>query len=110
MNPEVTNLFEDVKDGLTILRMLDKISPGIVSWPKVNQNPTNKFKKVENCNYAIVLAKQLKFSLVGIGGSDFVDGNRKLTLCTCHPAVTPFVCWRLLSDADRYRLILFACV
>jgi len=37
-------------------------------------------KKVENCNYAVVLGKQMKFSLVGVGGSDIVDGNQTLTL------------------------------
>ena len=41
---------------------------------------TSKFKKVENCNYVIVLGKSLKFSLVGIQGSDLVDGIKKLTL------------------------------
>jgi len=35
---------------------------------------------VENCNYAIVLGKQMKFSLVGVGGTDLVDGNQTLTL------------------------------
>lgn len=54
---------------------------GIVDWSKVNlKKPLNKFKQVENCNYAIVLGKQLKFSLVGIAGSDINAANKKLTL------------------------------
>jgi len=81
VEPFVANLFEDLRDGLVILRVMDKVSPGIVDWSKVNQKePLNKFKKVENCNYAVVLGKQLKFSLVGIGGQDIVDGNKNLTL------------------------------
>jgi len=81
IDPVVNNLFEDLRDGLVLLRVMDKVSPGIVDWRKVNQkHPLNKFKKVENCNYAVVLGKQLKFSLVGIGGSDIVDGNKTLTL------------------------------
>ena len=36
-------------------------------------------KKLENCNYAIDIAHQLKFSLVGVGGKDIFDGS-KLTL------------------------------
>jgi plastin-1 len=56
------------------------VQPGIVSWRKVNLNPKNKFKKVANCNYAVVLGKQMKFSLVGIGGVDVLDGNKKLIL------------------------------
>lgn len=38
------------------------------------------FKKVENCNQAIKLGKQLKFSLVNIAGNDIVQGNKKLIL------------------------------
>jgi hypothetical protein len=33
-----------------------------------------------NCNYAVDLGKQLRFSLVGIQGKDIYDGNRTLTL------------------------------
>lgn len=36
-------------------------------------------KKLENCNYAVDLGKQMGFSVVGIGGKDIFDGN-KLTL------------------------------
>ena len=34
----------------------------------------------ENCNYAVELGKQCKFSLVGIAGKDIYDGNETLTL------------------------------
>lgn len=37
-------------------------------------------EKLENCNYAVDLGKQLKFSLVGIAGQDISDGNATLTL------------------------------
>ncbi len=38
------------------------------------------FNKLENCNDGVKLGKELKFSMVGIGGKDFVDGNKKLIL------------------------------
>ncbi|ETV98398.1 hypothetical protein H310_09086 [Aphanomyces invadans] len=76
----VNHLYSDLKDGLVILHLLDKTEPGVVSWPKANVQPTNKFKKVENCNYCVVLGKQLKFSLVNVGGVDIADGNKKLVL------------------------------
>eukprot|EP00455_Lapot_gusevi_P056718 TRINITY_DN949_c0_g1_i1.p1 TRINITY_DN949_c0_g1~~TRINITY_DN949_c0_g1_i1.p1 ORF type:complete len:640 (+),score=335.88 TRINITY_DN949_c0_g1_i1:74-1921(+) len=93
-NLYINSLFEDCKDGLALLKVIDHIEPGIVAWNKVEMNPNNKFKKVANCNYAVVLGKQLKLSLVGIGGSDIVDGNRKLLL-----ALT----WQLM----RYHTIKF---
>jgi len=37
-------------------------------------------EKLENCNYAVELGRQLKFSLVGIAGQDLNDGNATLTL------------------------------
>jgi len=78
----VNSLFEDVKDGLALLKVIDKVQPGLVSWKQVEMNPNNKFKKVANNNYAVVLGKtkELNLSLVGIGGSDIVDGNKKLIL------------------------------
>ena len=38
-------------------------------------------KRLENCNYAVELAQQVGFSVVGIGGKDLYDGS-KLTLGT----------------------------
>ncbi len=43
-------------------------------------NPAGIYKKIENCNYAVELGKELQFSLVGIAGKDIVDGNLKLSL------------------------------
>lgn len=83
IDPFVNNLFSDLRDGLVILRVMDKVHPGSVDWSKVNQKePINKFKKIENCNYAVDLGKAdpFKFSLVGIGGKDLFDGNKTLTL------------------------------
>jgi len=76
----VNNLFEDVRDGVVLLRVMDKVQPGIVSWSKVNMQPKNRFKKVENCNYCVVLAKSMRFSVVNVGGVDLMDGNRTLIL------------------------------
>lgn len=76
----INDLFEDCKDGLVLLKVLDHIEPGIVAWNKVEKNPNNKFKRIANANLAVLYGKQLKFSLVGIGGTDIVDGNKKLVL------------------------------
>lgn len=81
VDPFVNNLFEDLKDGWVLSCAFDKIQPGIVDWKKVNKPPlTSRFKMVENNNYVIVLGKSIKFTLVGIQGSDLVDGVKILTL------------------------------
>jgi len=84
VNPFVNNLYQDLKDGLVLLQLFDKVQPGIVDWDKVNKKPFKKMggnmKKLENCNYAVELAQKLKFSVVGIDGKDLNDGNKTLTL------------------------------
>lgn len=76
----INNLYEDCADGVKLLKVIDAVEPGIVYWKNVYKKPKNKFKKLANCNYAVVLGKQMKFSLVGIGGEDIVNRNKKLLL------------------------------
>ncbi|TDH74323.1 hypothetical protein CCR75_003050 [Bremia lactucae] len=76
----VNHLYADLSDGMKLLKVLDKIQKGIVAWNKVNMVAPNKFKQVENCNYCVVLGKQLKFSLVNVGGADIFEGAKKMIL------------------------------
>ena len=78
----IQNLFEDCRDGLALLKTLDRIEPGCVNWKnrKINKRPKNKYHRVENCDMCVKIGKVLKFSLVGIGGGDLERGNHKLTL------------------------------
>uniref|UniRef100_A0A1A9W693 Fimbrin n=1 Tax=Glossina brevipalpis TaxID=37001 RepID=A0A1A9W693_9MUSC len=83
VSPHVNWLYSDLADGLVIFQLFDIIRPGIVNWNRVHKrfSPLRKFmEKLENCNYAVELGKQLKFSLVGIAGQDLNDGNATLTL------------------------------
>ncbi|CAN4102662.1 unnamed protein product [Withania somnifera] len=77
----VNNLFEDVRNGWVLLEVLDKVSPGSVNWKHATKPPIKMpFRKVENCNQVVRIGKQLKLSLVNVGGNDFVQGNKKLIL------------------------------
>ncbi|KAI3754107.1 hypothetical protein L2E82_26254 [Cichorium intybus] len=77
----VNNLFEDVRNGWTLLEVLDKVSVGSVNWKHATKPPIKMpFRKVENCNQVVRIGKQLKFSLVNVAGNDFVQGNKKLIL------------------------------
>lgn len=109
VEPGVFNLFENLRDGLAILQAFDKILPGSVIWRRVNkpkggaapavesyptgddeeeveigvtpnQSNLSRFKQVENTNYAIELGKQNGMHLVGVQGSDIVDGSKTLVL------------------------------
>lgn len=77
----VNNVFEDVRNGWVLLEVLDKVSPGSVNWKHASKPPIKMpFRKVENCNQVIKIGRQMKFSLVNVGGNDFVQGNKKLIL------------------------------
>ena len=83
VDPPVVSLFEDLKDGLVLLQAYDKVLPGSVSWKHVNKKnngEVSRFKALENTNYGVEIGKANGFSLVGIEGSDIVDGNKLLTL------------------------------
>jgi len=83
VSPYVNWLYSDLADGLIIFQLYDIIQPGIVNWSRVHKkfSKLRKFmEKLENCNYAVDLGKEIKFSLVGIAGQDLSDGNQTLTL------------------------------
>jgi plastin-1 len=78
----INNLFEELQDGYIILLLEDTVQPGVVSWKRVNkgEKAKSRFKKVENCNYAVDIAKEIGLSVVNIGGLDLVDKKTKLML------------------------------
>ena len=80
--PEVyiNNLYEESKNGLLMLQILDKVKPGIVNWKIVDKKVKNPFNAVVNCQEVVDAAKKAKFSIVGIGGQDIKEGNKKYIL------------------------------
>lgn len=83
VNPYVNWLYSDLANGLIIFQLYEIIHSGIVDWKKVVKTFSKlkgMMEQIENCNYAVELGKQLKFSLVGIQGKDIYDGSQTLTL------------------------------
>lgn len=97
----INNLFYDLQDGVNLLRVFDKVVPGCVNWKRVNKNPTMVFKKVENCNYAVAIARDdFKFSVVNIGGTDICDGKKKLILAVIWQTMRKYTL-QVLADIAR---------
>ena len=71
-------------DGLLLLRTLEFLAKPkkSVVWKKVEMKPNHKIKCISNLAYAVDVARKdpFNFSLVGVGGNDLFEGNRKLTL------------------------------
>jgi len=82
LGEDCNNLIEDLRDGVILLKLFDKVSPGIVNWKKVSMKPKNKYQAIENTNYCVDLANQLKFNTVNVGGLDIYDKNKKIILGT----------------------------
>ena len=82
----MNHLCEEVKNGVILLKIIDKIQPGVVNWKIVEKTPNNPFKITVNCNEVIESCKKLcqklnvKPQIIGIGGGDIRDGNKKSIL------------------------------
>jgi len=73
----ITNLYEEARDGLVLLKVIDKIQPGSVDWKKVALKPKNVFEKAQNCDEAISACNKIKIKLVGLGAKDIAEGHKK---------------------------------
>ena len=62
----VNSLFEECKEGMLLLQVMDHVSPGCVDWTKVEKKAgKNQIKRTMNCstavNSAIKYQANLKF-------------------------------------------------
>eukprot|EP01089_Gocevia_fonbrunei_P001100 TRINITY_DN11049_c0_g1_i1.p1 TRINITY_DN11049_c0_g1~~TRINITY_DN11049_c0_g1_i1.p1 ORF type:complete len:277 (-),score=32.71 TRINITY_DN11049_c0_g1_i1:25-855(-) len=78
------NLFRALKDGKLFLQLLDTVAPGCVDQKKLKSTPTSLFLKVELCNHVIDVARKIGMRIIGFGGKDIVDGNRRFLLALTH--------------------------
>jgi plastin-3 len=110
VSPFVNNLYSDLTNGLIIFQLFDIIRPKCVDWSRVH-NKFNKLKvmmeKIENCNYAVQLGKDSKFSLVGIDGKDLYDGNPTLTLALVWQLMRAYTLVMLskLASSDGHPMV-----
>ncbi|XP_041668729.1 plastin-1 [Cheilinus undulatus] len=101
VSPYVNYLYSDLIDGLIILQLYEKVNVP-VNWKRVNMPPYpylgSNMKKLENCNYAVELGKNVAhFSLVGIGGENINEGSAMHTLALLWQLMRRYTV-RVLSD------------
>ena len=61
-------MYEEIRDGIILLKIIHKIDPTVVNWKTVEKIPNNKFKKGINCGHAVECCKKLGLKMPGIGG------------------------------------------
>merc|ERR1712226_115294 len=84
IKPQINYLYSDLQNGVALLKIEDRIQPGVINWKRVNMPPYKAFgglmKRTENCTYAVDTAPQLGVRVIGMRGHDICEGNRLLTL------------------------------
>lgn len=83
--PQLQFLYPPLSGGVVILKIEDAIEIGCVDWKRVNKTDTYKRigglqRKLENCNYAIEVARVLGCKIIGIDGANISDGHQMFIL------------------------------
>lgn len=73
----IEDLFEEIRDGLVILRVCHRIEESSVDWSKPKMTIKNMFDKDHNCNLAIESMTALGVKCIGVGAQDIRDGHKK---------------------------------
>jgi len=76
----LSDLYSGIGADLNLLKVMDKVRPGVVDWKVVNKNTSNRFKLLENMSYALKLAKEMDLVVVNMGAQDILEKNKKLIL------------------------------
>ena len=75
---KINNLYQESRTGILLLKILDKIKPGVVNWKIVEfKNFKNPFKVGVNCQEAIDASKRSGLKIVRIGNKDIQEGRKK---------------------------------
>jgi len=76
----ISNLYEDLANGVMILKLEMIIQPGCINKNSIKDPPKNNYEVLENCNLAITVAKKLNLQIINIGADDIKKGSPKLVL------------------------------
>ena len=74
---KVNNLYEECRNAILLLKMIDKIKPGTVNWKKVELKAKNPFKIGVNCQEVIEASKRSGYNIISIGNKDIQEGKKK---------------------------------
>jgi Ca2+-binding EF-hand superfamily protein len=75
----IDDLYEDLKDGIRLISLLQIICREKVCR-KFNKKPRMRIQKMENLNFAFAFMQKKNVNVTNIGSSDILDGNNKLVL------------------------------
>jgi hypothetical protein len=83
---DVTDLYDDVKTGILLCKVADKIHPGCVNWKAVRDPPKNIYDCQGNNGEFIRASKDkdngLALKMIAIGGDNLAKGTKLDTLAS----------------------------
>ena len=100
----VNELFTGLQSGKELLKIMDKIQPGLVRWKEVSAK-TTRFATIGNCNLAVEAGRKLGLVLVNIGGTDICDKNKKLILAVTWQLMRRYTCDMLAALSGTGELV-----
>ena len=74
-SPHSEDLFAKVKDGLILIKLINKAKPGTIKLNRASVEPSNRFQINENLNLVISGAHSMGLKAVNIGAQDIADGR-----------------------------------
>ena len=76
----VNNLYQDLKDGFVLCKVIHRINDKVVEWNRLEKNPDIIFKRTINCQVAMDAARKLGVQMLGIGAHDIATGHKQFIL------------------------------
>ena len=73
--PPGRDVLDEARAGVLLLKLVERLRPGLVDWSRVARQPRNVFERVANCGVVLELAPRLGIRAVGIGPSDLAQAS-----------------------------------
>ncbi|KAL2319467.1 hypothetical protein Fmac_028436 [Flemingia macrophylla] len=97
IDPSTNELFEIVKDGVLLCKLINVAVPGTIDERAINtKRLLNPWERNENHTLCLNSAKAIGCTVVNIGTQDFIEGRRHLVL----GVISQIIKIQLLADLD----------
>ncbi|KAH7518751.1 hypothetical protein FEM48_Zijuj09G0204300 [Ziziphus jujuba var. spinosa] len=97
IDPSTNDLFEIVKDGVLLCKLINVAVPGTIDERAINtKRALNPWERNENHTLCLNSAKAIGCTVVNIGTQDFIEGRRHLVL----GVISQIIKIQLLADLN----------
>ncbi|KAK3102906.1 hypothetical protein FSP39_014845 [Pinctada imbricata] len=80
MRPDSNDLYEKIKDGIVLCKLINKSVPDTIDERTINKTKLSVYRQTENHNLALNSAQSIGCNIVNIGPDDLMKGKPHLVL------------------------------